>query len=287
MLTTTAQLYWGKFQSKMLNAWKAKQTSNKIGNCDCWSSNLLVSPPRLTFPHHLSSSPTNHFSTMPASVSHSTSYVWPAQAKPSRSLVARQNNGTTEPSADSSQQAAASSAAPAQSSSAQQGEFPLHSAKFDVFVDLIPALSLRLCVAIDVKIPPLLLLLHPLKHLNHNHHLPRTLLPNLHRLLLHPHPMLQRPLPKPRQSPNNRQQHQLQILRLPPKRQRHLHSLPLKLSLQHLKHHPVLRSSHNPPHLHHRHLSLPRLAQVKVPARHRLLAPAKVRVPAPKQVVKA
>lgn len=165
----------------------------------------------------------------------------------------------------------------------------LHSAKVDVFVDSIPALSLCLCVAIDVKLPPLLLLLHPLKHLNHNHHLPRTLLLNLHRFLLHPHPTLKRPRLKPRQSPNNRQQHQLQILHLPPKPQRHLHSLPLKLNLQHLKHHPVLHSSHNPPRLplHHLHLSLPRLAQVKVPARHRLLAPAKVRVPAPKQVVKA
>lgn len=228
---------------------------------------------------------------MPASISHSTSYVWPAQAKRSRSLVARQNNGTTEPSADPSQQAAASSAAPAQSSNAQQGEFPLHSAKVDVFVDLIPALSLRLCVAIDVKIPPLLPLLHSLKHLNHNHHLPRTLLPNLHHLLLHPHPMLQRPLLKPRQSLSNRQQHQPQILHRPRKRQRHLHSQPLRLSLQHLKHHPVPHSSHNPPHLHLRHRHLPRLAQVKVPARHRLLAPAKVRlkvrVPAPKQVVKA
>lgn len=62
---------------------------------------------------------------MPASISLSTSYAWPAQAMPSRILVARQDagNGTTEPSAEASQEAAPSSAAPAQSSDAGQGKF--------------------------------------------------------------------------------------------------------------------------------------------------------------------
>lgn len=157
---------------------------------------------------------------------------------------------------------------------------PLHSIKVDVFVDSTHTLSLRLCIAIDVKIPLLLLLLHPLKHLNHNHHLPRTMLSNLRRLLLHPHPTLKRPLLKPLQNLNRHQRHQLRILHPHPKPQRHLHSPPLKLSLQHQKHHPVLHRSHNPPRLlrRHRRLSLPQLAQVKVPVPHRLLVPVKVRV---------
>lgn len=123
----------------------------------------------------------------------------------------------------------------------------------------------------------------------------RTMVPQSHpptllsRQQLPPPPLHSRPMPS--KSLSNRQQHQPQILHRPRKRQRHLHSQPLRLSLQHLKHHPVPHSSHNPPHLHLRHRHLPRLAQVKVPARHRLLAPAKVRlkvrVPAPKQVVKA
>lgn len=172
---------------------------------------------------------------------------------------------------------------------------PLHSIKVDVFVDSTHTLSLRLCIAIDVKIPLLLLLLHPLKHLNHNHHLPRTMLSNLRRLLLHPHPTLKRPLLKPPQILNHLQRHQLRILRPHLKPQRHLHSPLLKLSL-HQKRHRVLHSSHNPPHLPrpHRRLSLPQPAQVKVQVRHPLLVPVKVRVqvrlkarvPASKQVVK-
>lgn len=157
---------------------------------------------------------------------------------------------------------------------------PLHSIKVDVFVDLTHTLSLRLCIAIDVKIPLLLLLLRPLKHLNYNHRRPRMMLPNLHRLPLHPHPTLKRPLLKPLQNLNRHQRHQLRILHPHPKPQRHLHSPPLKLSLQHQKHHPVLHRSHNPPRLlrRHRRLSLPQLAQVKVPVPHRLLVPVKVRV---------